>query len=148
MVRSVAVLRSSGRCKSEPCEQHQGLEQEPRRAKVTPSSPFNIQSTAINSSNNGTILLPTRHDFDPTRDCRDANHAWEMFGGLTFRRFGFEMKRLTITLTIDLQAAVAAGWRYRRESLQLRRFNGSSLVSSGSLCDCTIADSALRIAAR
>ena len=45
------------------------------------------------------------------------------------RRFGFEMKRLTITLThglkdqglIDLQAAVAPGRPSRRDDLQRRR---------------------------
>lgn len=27
--------------------------------------------------------IPTRDDFDPTGDCWNANHAWELFGGLT-----------------------------------------------------------------
>ena len=54
------------------------------------------------------------------------------------RRFGFEMKRLTITLThglmdpgtIDLQAAVTPGRPSRCDSLQQRRFDHSSLVKS------------------
>ena len=31
----------------------------------------------------GKAALPGREDFDPTGDCLDAYHAWEMFGGLT-----------------------------------------------------------------
>jgi hypothetical protein len=27
--------------------------------------------------------LPTQNEFDPSGCCLDANHAWEMFGGLT-----------------------------------------------------------------
>ena len=27
--------------------------------------------------------LPTQNEFDPSGCCMDANHAWEMFGGLT-----------------------------------------------------------------
>jgi hypothetical protein len=29
------------------------------------------------------VSLPTQKDFGPTGCCLDANHAWEMFGGLT-----------------------------------------------------------------
>ena len=35
------------------------------------------------SHESGSAAFPSRQDFDPTGDCLDANHAWEMFGGLT-----------------------------------------------------------------
>ncbi len=36
------------------------------------------------------VSLPIQKDFDPTGCCLDANHAWEMFGGLTVEEAGIK----------------------------------------------------------
>ena len=37
----------------------------------------------VMSKTGDVVSLPTQKGFDPTGCCLDANHAWEMFGGLT-----------------------------------------------------------------
>ena len=37
--------------------------------------------------------LPTQNEFDPSGCCLDANHAWEMFGGLTVEEASIKFSR-------------------------------------------------------